>query len=190
MSTATAPAMLPSAPVEQRRSHSSESFHRNKVNAKKNFKMQQRSLRMDSSMSATETLANMGDMYVRKIEVETHALGELEQRVTEAQHGLAKLQAFVKGVGKNAPMEVVKSKSKQLKSLENRLHKVQTKYSEALVDNGKVKEMIQNHRLHKQQNLKLCEKNYKSIKVDIGPPPFSSPPPLSRLPCTHTQPHL
>ena len=124
--------------------------------------MEQRSLRMCST-SVSESLANMGDTYVRKIELEVAKVNELEQRVAEAQEALSRMQVFVGGG--NAPADTIKSKSKQLKSLENRLHKVLTKFNEAVVENEKIKQAIQDRRLTKQQHIKIREKLRIALKV-------------------------
>jgi hypothetical protein len=165
--------MIPTAPTEPRSNSAessrrpsrrgkdgglehSESFHQGKAS--------QRSLREPSKQeSVGETLENMGDMYVRKIEFEIHKVEEMEQLVLESQQALAKLQLFVGG--ENVPADAVKSKSKQLKNLENRLDKALTKYNEAIVDNAKVKQKIQDLRLTKQQHIKIEDKLQIKIKV-------------------------
>ena len=114
---------------------------------KEELQLEKRHAKVYDSVSAQAQIAKLqdtGDMYTRKIELEKRRIEELDKQM-EIMHKKIWEQRQKMG-GVNASRETNQAIAKQIQILENRLDKALKRYNEALANNKRLRENIDNLR--------------------------------------------
>ena len=114
---------------------------------KDELQLEKRHSKVYDSVSAQAQIAKLqdtGDMYTRKIELEKRRIEELDKQM-EIMHKKIWEQRQKMG-GVNASRETNQAIAKQIQILENRLDKALKRYNEALANNKRLRENIDNLR--------------------------------------------
>jgi len=141
---------------------------------KEELQVERKHAKLYDSVSAQAQLAKLqdtGDMYTRKIELEKRRIEELDRQM-EIMHKKIWEQRQKMG-GINASRENNQAIAKQIQILENRLDKALKKYNEALANNKRLRENIDNLRrerlvfdqIYKKLEKELAEKKKEMARI-------------------------
>jgi len=139
---------------------------------KEELSLERRHAKVYDSVSAQAQIAKLqdtGDMYTRKIELEKRRIQELDKQM-EIMHKKIWDQRQKMG-GINASRENNQAIAKQIQILENRLDKALKRYNEALANNKRLRENIDNlrrERLVYDQIYKKLEKELAEKKKEMA----------------------
>ena len=139
---------------------------------KEELSLERRHAKVYDSVSAQAQIAKLqdtGDMYTRKIELEKRRIQELDKQM-EVMHKKIWDQRQKMG-GINASRENNQAIAKQIQILENRLDKALKRYNEALANNKRLRENIDNlrrERLVYDQIYKKLEKELAEKKKEMA----------------------
>lgn len=139
---------------------------------KEELSLERRHAKVYDSVSAQAQIAKLqdtGDMYTRKIELEKRRIQELDKQM-EMMHKKIWDQRQKMG-GINASRENNQAIAKQIQILENRLDKALKRYNEALANNKRLRENIDNlrrERLVYDQIYKKLEKELAEKKKEMA----------------------
>jgi len=141
---------------------------------KEELQVERKHAKLYDSVSAQAQIAKLqdtGDMYTRKIELEKRRIEELDRQM-EIMHKKIWEQRQKMG-GINASRENNQAIAKQIQILENRLDKALKKYNEALANNKRLRENIDNLRrerlvfdqIYKKLEKELAEKKKEMARI-------------------------
>jgi len=141
---------------------------------KEELHVERKHAKLYDSVSAQAQIAKLqdtGDMYTRKIELEKRRIEELDRQM-EIMHKKIWEQRQKMG-GINASRENNQAIAKQIQILENRLDKALKKYNEALANNKRLRENIDNLRrerlvfdqIYKKLEKELAEKKKEMARI-------------------------
>merc|ERR1719460_2214482 len=141
---------------------------------KEELQLEQRHSKVYDSVSAQAQIAKLqdtGDAYTRKIELEKRRIEELDKQM-EIMHKKIWEQRQKMG-GINASRENNQAIAKQIQILENRLDKALKKYNEALANNKRLRESIDNLRrerlvfdqIYRKLEKELAEKKKEMARI-------------------------
>ncbi|KAL1504879.1 hypothetical protein AB1Y20_008649 [Prymnesium parvum] len=141
---------------------------------KEELQVERKHAKLYDSVSAQAQIAKLqdtGDMYTRKIELEKRRIEELDRQM-EIMHKKIWDQRQKMG-GINASRENNQAIAKQIQILENRLDKALKKYNEALANNKRLRENIDNLRrerlvfdqIYKKLEKELAEKKKEMARI-------------------------
>ena len=139
---------------------------------KEELAVERRHAKVYDSVSAQAQIAKLqdtGDMYTRKIELEKRRIQELDKQM-EMMHKKIWSQRQKMG-GINASRENNQAIAKQIQILENRLDKALKRYNEALANNKRLRENIDNlrrERLVYDQIYRKLEKELAEKKKEMA----------------------
>jgi len=132
---------------------------------KEDLQLERKHAKVYDSVSAQSQIAKLqdaGDMYTRKIELEKRRIEELDKQM-EIMHKKIWEQRQKMG-GINASRENNQAIVKQIQILENRLDKALKKYNEALANNKKLRENIDNLRRERL----VFDQIYNKLEKELG----------------------
>jgi len=141
---------------------------------KEELSVEQRHAKVYDSVSAQAQIAKLqdtGDMYTRKIELEKRRIEELDKQM-EIMHKKIWEQRQKMG-GVNASRENNQAIAKQIQILENRLDKALKRYNEALANNKRLRQNIDNLRrerlvfdqIYRKLEKELAEKKKEMARI-------------------------
>jgi len=141
---------------------------------KDELQLEQRHSKVYDSVSAQAQIAKLqdtGDMYTRKIELEKRRIEELDKQM-EIMHKKIWEQRQKMG-GVNASRENNQAIAKQIQILENRLDKALKRYNEALANNKRLRQNIDNLRrerlvfdqIYRKLEKELAEKKKEMARI-------------------------
>ena len=141
---------------------------------KEELQLEKKHAKVYDSVSAQAQIAKLqdtGDMYTRKIELEKRRIEELDKQM-EIMHKKIWEQRQKMG-GVNASRENNQAIAKQIQILENRLDKALKRYNEALANNKRLRENIDNLRrerlvfdqIYKKLEKELAEKKKEMARI-------------------------
>jgi chromosome segregation ATPase len=141
---------------------------------KDELQLEKRHAKVYDSVSAQAQIAKLqdtGDMYTRKIELEKRRIEELDKQM-EIMHKKIWEQRQKMG-GVNASRETNQAIAKQIQILENRLDKALKRYNEALANNKRLRENIDNLRrerlvfdqIYRKLEKELAEKKKEMARI-------------------------
>ena len=141
---------------------------------KEELQLERRHGKVYDSVSAQAQIAKLqdtGDMYTRKIELEKRRIEELDKQM-EIMHKKIWEQRQKMG-GVNASRENNQAIAKQIQILENRLDKALKRYNEALANNKRLRENIDNLRrerlvfdqIYRKLEKELAEKKKEMARI-------------------------
>ena len=141
---------------------------------KDELQLEKKHAKVYDSVSAQAQIAKLqdtGDMYTRKIELEKRRIEELDKQM-EIMHKKIWEQRQKMG-GVNASRETNQAIAKQIQILENRLDKALKRYNEALANNKRLRENIDNLRrerlvfdqIYRKLEKELAEKKKEMARI-------------------------
>jgi len=141
---------------------------------KEELSLERRHAKVYDSVSAQAQIAKLqdtGDMYTRKIELEKRRIEELDKQMDMMQKKIWDQRQKMGGI--NASRENNQAIAKQIQILENRLDKALKRYNEALANNKRLRENIDNLRrerlvfdqIYKKLEKELAEKKKEMARI-------------------------
>ena len=124
-------------------------------------KMTLKSSSKHSNNSELSSIAESGEMYLRKIEIEKKRIAELDLQIAKMEESILQQRSDMGGI--NANRETSMQIKKNIRMLENRLDKALVKYNEALGHNKKLRTNIDNLRRERI----VFDGIYKKLENDL-----------------------
>merc|ERR1712228_255986 len=126
-----------------------------------NNRLSSSSNKMNDGNNSLSSIAESGEMYLRKIEIEKKRIAELDLQIKKMEESILQQRSDMGGI--NANRETSKTIQKNIRMLENRLDKALVKYNEALGHNKKLRGTIDNLRRERI----VFDGIYKKLENDL-----------------------
>jgi len=131
---------------------------------KEDLELETRQARNSLRQTGATTISDLqekSEFYEKRLQIETEKIQELDRMIQTMEESILKQRSDMGGV--NANRETSRTITKNIRMLENRLEKANTKYNEALGHNKKLRETIDNLR----RDRAVFDGIYNKLQLDL-----------------------